>query len=127
MAQVPSKWLHPLTGRCKRPPLVKEGCFVLEHDVTGRFYVSESLTVSEDVDKQLSLLATGKHPCKVLNELYSSDHDIRVTEYPCKPKTQRKQLYAALLVNVTDYLCLNPEIYDLLKRKRRRRSNPKGA
>lgn len=127
MSDTPSRWLHPLTGRHKRPALVKGGCLVLEHDGTGRFYVTESESVSEEADKQLKLLVMGKHPCKLLNELYSKDSEIRVIEYPCKPKTTRKKLYAELLVNSTEYLCLNPEVYDLLKRKRRRRSNPKGA
>jgi hypothetical protein len=127
MSVGPSRWLYPLTGRCKRPALVKEGCLVLEHEGTGRFYVTESLSVSEEADKQLKLLVEGKHPCKLLNELASKDLEFRVTEHPCKPKTTRKKLYEALLVSSTDYLCLNPEIYDLHKRKRRRRSNSKGA
>lgn len=121
MSEGPARWTHPLSGRCKRPHAVQEGCLVLEHDSTGRFYVTESLTVSNEADKQLSLLAIGKHPCKLLNELYKTDGVLRVIEYPCKKKNLRQKLYAELLVNVTDYLCLNPEVADLLKKKRRRR------
>lgn len=120
-------WLHAVSTRSKRSVIVKEGCLVLEHDATGRYYVTESLTVSIEVDNQLKLLVLGKHPCKLLNELYEKDGDIRVIEYECKVKTKRKKLYAELLIHPTSYLCINPEIYDLHKRKRRRRSNSESA
>lgn len=127
MTEVRHTWLHATSTRSKRSVIVKEGCLVLEHDCTGRFYVTESAAVSDEVDKQLKLLVLGKHPCKLFNELYEKDGDIRVIEYECKPKATRKKLYAELLIHTTPHLCLNPEIYDLHKRKRRRRSNSESA
>lgn len=103
------KWLHSSSGRSKRSEIVNQGCYVLEHVATGRFYLGQSETVSKDVDKQLNLLALGKHSNKLLNGLYSKDAEIRLYEYPCKAKAARKKLLQELrdLAN-PDYLCLNP-------------------
>lgn len=103
------KWLHSPSGRSKRTEEVQDGCFVLEHDATGRFYLGESAHVSKEVDKQLSQLALGKHPHKLLNELYARDSAIRVYEYPMKAKKARSGLLKELKATAsTDYLCLNP-------------------
>lgn len=120
-------WLHSVSTRSKRTVIVKEGCLVLEHDATGRFYVTESPSVSNEADAQLKLLVLGKHPCNLLNEIYKLDGDIRVIEYECKAKTSRKKLYAELLIHPNDQLCLNPEIYDLHRPKRRRKRNTTSA
>jgi hypothetical protein len=102
------KWLHSPSGRSKRPEEVQDGCFVLEHDATGRFYLGESAQVSKDVDKQLKQLALGKHPQKLLNELYARDSAIRVYEYPIKAKKARTTLIRELKASASnDYLCLN--------------------
>jgi len=102
------KWMHSPSGRSKRPDVVGAGCFVLEHDATGRFYVGESLQVSDEVDKQLALLSAGKHPCKLLNGLYARDSVIRLYEYPEPSKTKRKAAIKALIASASaDYLCLN--------------------
>mgnify|MGYP000951227811 CR=1 FL=1 len=103
------KWLHSPSGRSKRTDTVAQGCYVLEHDATGRFYMGESSHVSQEVDRQLALLAVSKHPCKLLNGLYERDNVIRVYEYPCAAKRARKKLLQEQLDNqVFDYLCLNP-------------------
>jgi len=82
---------------------------MLEHDATGRFYLGESNQVSKDVDKQLAQLALGKHPKKLLNELYARDSAIRVYEYPLKAKKARTGLFKELKALASnDYLCLNP-------------------
>lgn len=73
--------------------------------------MGESAHVSNEVDKQLTSLLTGKHPCKLLNGLYERDNMIRVYEYPCKSKKDRKKLLKEQLDNqMFDYLCLNPGI-----------------
>ncbi|MNP89151.1 hypothetical protein D3C85_15540 [compost metagenome] len=95
------RWLHnPSTGRGKRPEIVKAGCYVLEHDATGRFYIGQSSDVSAEVDKQLALLAVGKHPCKLLNALYEKDNVIRVIEYPVKKASDRKRIIADIVAEV---------------------------
>ncbi len=127
MSEGRHSWLHSTSTRSKRTVIVKEGCLVLEHEPTGRFYVTESLTVSDEADSQLKLLVLGKHPSKLFNGIYKLDGDVRVFEYECKAKAARKKLYAELLIHPNTQLCLNPEVYDLHKRKRRRRSNPEGA
>jgi hypothetical protein len=82
---------------------------MLEHVATGRFYLGQSETVSSEVDKQLSLLAIGKHPCKLLNKLYERDAEIRLFEYPIKAKKARQALLKEIKETcLTDYLCLNP-------------------
>jgi len=102
------KWLHSPSGRSKRSGIVNQGCYILEHDATGRFYMGESTHVSQEVDKQLGLLAVSKHPCKLLNGLYERDSAIRVHEYPCASKRDRKKLLKEQIDNqVYDYLCLN--------------------
>lgn len=109
MDQEVIKWLHSASGRSKRSKVTKEGCFMLEHEATGRFYVSESASVSEEVDNQLKLLALSKHPNKLLNGLYSKDGEIRVYEYPAKGKSARTKLLGLLvtLEGEKAYLCLN--------------------
>lgn len=105
------KWLHSKSGRSKRSEIVAVGAFMLEHDATGRFYLGHSREVSKEVDKQLSLLATGKHPHKLLSGLYERDNDIRVYEYPAKTKKAVRAVHKELIdTQSTDYLCLNPEI-----------------
>ncbi|MNZ25631.1 hypothetical protein D3C78_428010 [compost metagenome] len=108
-ADVVVTWLHSSSGRSKRKEIVTAGCFVLEHEATGRFYLGQSETVSKDVDKQLSQLALGKHPNKLLNALYAKDMDIRVYEYPLTAKKKRAALLKATLEGASaPYLCLNP-------------------
>lgn len=103
------KWLHSSSGRSKRSDIVNQGCYMLEHVATGRFYLGQSETVSSEVDKQLSLLAVGKHPCKLLNKIYERDSDIRLFEYPIKAKKARQALLKEIKETCeTDYLCLNP-------------------
>lgn len=104
------KWLHSNSGRSKRSDLTNQGCYMLEHVATGRFYLGQSESVSADVDKQLSLLSIGKHPCKLLNKLYEKDSDIRLFEYPIKAKKARQALLKEIKETcLTDYLCLNPK------------------
>lgn len=106
----PVNWLHSPSARSKRKAIVAKGCFMLEHDATGRFYLGVSDKVSDTVDKQLSQLALGKHPCKLLNELYARDSIIRVYEYPVKAEKARKALLKAVLDEASaPYLCLNPK------------------
>lgn len=96
------KWLHnPTSRRGKRLEDVGPGCFVLEHDATGRFYVGESNNVSAEVDKQLAQLAKGGHPCKLLNRLYERDDIIRVFEYPTKSMKERKTLMKSIVAAAT--------------------------
>lgn len=103
------KWLHSSSGRSKRSDTTNQGCYMLEHVATGRFYLGQSENVSSEVDKQLSLLAIGKHPCKLLNGLYAKDADIRLFEYPLKAKKARTALLKQIKETCeTDYLCLNP-------------------
>lgn len=103
------KWLHSSSGRSKRSEITNQGCFMLEHEATGRFYLGQSETVSSDVDKQLALLSIGKHPCKLLNKLYERDADIRLYEYPIKAKKARQALLREVKEScTTPYLCLNP-------------------
>jgi len=83
---------------------------MLEHDATGRFYLGVADRVSETVDKQLTQLAIGKHPCKLLNELYARDSIIRVYEYPIKAEKARKALLKSVMEEASaPYLCLNPK------------------
>ncbi|MND13154.1 hypothetical protein D3C81_23840 [compost metagenome] len=103
------KWLHSSSGRSKRSDNTNQGCYMLEHVATGRFYLGQSETVSSDVDKQLALLSIGKHPCKLLNKLYEKDAEIRLFEYPIKAKKARQALLKEIKETCeTDYLCLNP-------------------
>ena len=103
------KWLHSSSGRSKRSETVDQGCYVLEHVATGRFFLGQSETVSRDVDKQLSQLPLGKHSSKLLNGLYSKDSDIRIYEYPIKAKRERTKLLIALRDDANPtYLCINP-------------------
>lgn len=98
MADGVVRWTHnPASKRAKRLEDVAEGFFVLEHEATGRFYVGESARVSTEVDKQLALLAKGKHPCKLFNILYEKDDIIRVHEYPIAKAKERKQRIKLLL------------------------------
>ena len=101
------KWLHSSSGRSKRSEIVNQGWFVLEHEATGRLYLGQSDNVRKDVDKQLSQLANGKHPNKILNVLYEKDNEIRVFEYPQKAKKKRVTLMREL-IEKAGYLCLNP-------------------
>ena len=84
---------------------------MLEHEATGRFFAGESDNVSQEVDKQLGQLAMGKHPCKLLNELYGRDNIIKVHEFPVKKKSQQGPFLAYLkdCTGKTEYLCLNPD------------------
>ncbi|MNO12961.1 hypothetical protein D3C76_25810 [compost metagenome] len=103
------KWLHSPSGRSKRSDYITQGCYMLEHVATGRFYLGQSENVSFDVDKQLSQLSIGKHPCKLLNKLYERDSEIRLFEYPIKAKKARQALLREVKEScTTDYLCLNP-------------------
>jgi len=103
------RWLSSTSGRSKRSEEVTVGCYMLEHDATGRFYVGESNSVSRDVDKQLALLLIGKHPCKLLNGLCERDSAVRVYEYPTKSKRACKAIINDLKQSAAnDYLCLNP-------------------
>ncbi len=112
------KWLHSPSGRSKRSASVAHGCFVLEHDATGRFFIGQSDKVSAEVDKHLLALASGKHPSKLLNELYNKDSAIRVYEHPCKSKPTRTRLLRALVdEQANDYLCLNPIDHPSLSRR----------
>lgn len=101
----PFKWLHSSSGRSKRTEIVDGGCFMLEHDATGRFYIGQSDNVSMEVDKQLAKLAMGKHPCKLLNGLYEKDNVIRVFEYRVKSKRNRGVLLNEIkAASTTHYL-----------------------
>lgn len=103
------KWLHSSSGRSKRSEIVNQGCYVLEHVATGRFYLGQSDTVSKEVDKQLAQLAVGKHASKLLNGLCSKDSDVRLFEYPIKSKAERKRLLVEIRDSANpDYLCINP-------------------
>lgn len=113
------KWLHSSSGRSKRPETVNAGCFVLTHEATGRYYVESTKQVSETVDKRLGELSLGKHPCKLLNGLYSKDSDIRVHEYPVKSDAKCKALEKELIHgSLTDYLCLNIPVKKKRKSKK---------
>ncbi len=97
----PFKWLHSSSGRSKRSETVTGGCYMLEHDATGRFYLGQSDRVSDEVDKQLAKLAIGKHPCKLLNGLYERDNVIRVYEYAVKSKRHRGKLLDEIKASCT--------------------------
>jgi hypothetical protein len=102
-------WLHSSSGRSKRSKIIDQGCYVLEHVATGRFFLGQSDQVSTEVDAQLNQLSLGRHKHKLLNGLYSKDQDIRCFEYPCKSKKERKALLTRLRDEACpEYLCLNP-------------------
>ncbi|MCY1294972.1 hypothetical protein D9M68_18590 [compost metagenome] len=102
-------WLHSSSGRSKRSKITDQGCYVLEHVATGRFFLGQSEHVSKEVDAQLNQLSLGRHPSKLLNGLYSKDHDIRVFETACKSKKERKALLTRLRDEAyPEYLCINP-------------------
>ena len=102
-------WLHSSSGRSKRSKITDQGCYVLEHVATGRFFLGQSECVSKEVDAQLAQLALGRHKSKLLNGLYAKDHDIRVFEYPRKSKKDRKAVLTQLRAEAyPEYLCINP-------------------
>lgn len=117
----PVRWEYPIKkGARGRRAEVGRGCFMLEHEATGRFFADSSDTVSKDVDKHLSQLALGKHRCKLLNELYSRDNVIKVHEFPADKEKQRVALLADLkrCVDKAPYLCLNPDKLAVKKRRK---------
>jgi hypothetical protein len=102
-------WLHSSSGRSKRSKITDQGCYVLEHVATGRFFLGQNEHVSKEVDAQLNQLSIGRHSNKLLNGLYSKDHDIRVFEFPCTVKKERKAILVRLVKDAyPEYLCLNP-------------------
>lgn len=118
----PATWLHSPSQRSKRTEVVKGGFYVLEYDPTGRFYIRHSDHVSDDVDKDIEKLKKGKHPCKLLNELYAREPVIRVFEFPCRASKKRLEKVVELIKNQTvEYLCLNQTDYVQVRKTRRKR------
>lgn len=116
----PISWLHSPSCRSKRSETVKSGYYVLEYEPTGRFYIHYSDDVSKTVDKALHQLKLGKHPCRLLNELYSREPVIRVFEFPLRSKKGCVDRVIDLIKQQNpDYLCLNKD--DHIKPVRRKR------
>lgn len=114
------KWLSSSSGRSKRSAVVDKGCYMLEHEATGRFYIGKSTQVSSEVDRHLDLLSKDKHPHKLLQGLYRGDNEIRVYEYPTKSNKVVMKLLGDLLdEQVNDYMCVNPEVIRPPKKKRK--------
>lgn len=85
--------------------------------------MAQSDEVSVQVDKDLSLLAMNKHPCKLLNALYSKDSTIRVLEYPEKKVKQREAMVQQVIRDTEPaYLCLSAP--KCQKSRKSKKSNP---
>lgn len=77
-------WTSSSTGRGKRRHPVGAGCYVIEHVSTGRFICGTSSQVSEQVDKELQSLRSGKHPSKLFRKLFDMDDELSIYEFPVK-------------------------------------------
>lgn len=110
-------WTHSQTAKGKggRRDLVKKGVYVIDHRNTGRFVIGTSNDVSKEVDKQLSQLANGKYPIKLMQQLYNRSDDDKgnpppmvVIEYPLRNDKEIKlTLQEIRNTNTTPYCLLN--------------------
>lgn len=103
-------WSYTSAGRGKRNIPTRVGFFVIEHIATGKLVVGHSRQVSEEVDKQIQALQTGKHICKAMCKQVEMDMDLRLYEYPAVSIASAKDRVKAIKKSVyPEYLLLNPK------------------
>lgn len=85
---------------------VTQGVWVIDHDPTGLWMIGQSRTVSAEIDKQLKLLAAGRHPNARFQRMYNHEPDIRMLEYPTTNAAMSKRVEAILRANNTGSLTL---------------------
>jgi len=90
----------------KNAHFVTQGVWVIDHDPTGLWMIGQSRTVSAEVDKQLKLLAAGRHPNKRFQKMYNFDPDIKLLEYPSASAAESKRFEAILRANNTGSMTL---------------------
>ncbi len=101
-------WLRSPSGRSKRTTTVRTGCFVLEHEATGKIITFTSEEVSLDVDLTLLAISDENHRCKAFVKLCKDDSVIRVYEYPTRTIKQAKLIEKEIRQSTTpNYLLLN--------------------
>lgn len=97
-------------ARGGRSVLVKKGVYVIDHKPTGRFIVGTSDNVSKDVDKHLKALGTGKHPTKLMQDLYIKESYMQITEIPLANDKGIKETLREIRDSNTAYYCLLDEV-----------------
>lgn len=103
-------WSYTSAGRGKRSTSTRLGFFVIEHIATGKLVVGHSKHVSMEVDKQISALLTGTHPCKAMCRQVAMDMDLKLYEYPAVGIGNAKDFVKAIKKSVyPEYLLLNPK------------------
>ena len=76
----------------KRTDPVKTGCFVIEHEPTGRFIAGTSRNVSADVEVHLQHLYLERHKNRIMNECCRRELQIRVHEFPTKTVADAREV-----------------------------------
>lgn len=103
-------WSYTSAGRGKRTTSTRLGFFVIEHIATGKLLVGHSKNVSDEVDKLITSLQTGTHPCKAMCIQVGMDMDLRLYEYPSVGVAHAKDSVKQLKKSVyPEYLLLNPK------------------
>lgn len=92
-------WTSRAPGKGERHTPVTQGVWVIDHEPTGRFIIGRSRNVSGEVDKQLQLLAAGRHPSKRFQQQYSWEPDVQMLEYPASSANEAKRIEAILRAN----------------------------
>lgn len=101
-------WSSTSFGRGKRSVVVVSGVYILEHIPTGRFIISTSKSVSNDVNNDLQKLRMFNHPVNFLNSLCKLDGDIKIYEIPFKKASEQKAFIAKVKSFIyPKYLILN--------------------
>lgn len=101
-------WLSSPSGRSKRTTVVKTGCYVLEHDATGKLLTGVSDHVSFDVDLILITLKDESCKNKAFVKLCQGDPAVRVYEYPAKNLKHAKLIEKGIRsTTIPTYLLLN--------------------
>lgn len=95
-------------SRRRATPVVKTGCFVLEHVPTGKLYTGTSLRVSDETRVLMEDLRNERFLNHAFLGSAKLELDIRVYEYPAKSMKEARALESAIQASVSpNYLLTN--------------------
>lgn len=75
----------------KLSPEMTKASYCIDHVPTGKRLLGYSSNVDKEVDRQLRLLSTGKHPSRKMQKLFDAEDEMVVYLYPAKTNSIAKK------------------------------------